>query len=140
MFRRHQHVGWLAEYLGQNDAVLFAAAECLGWGTDAVGSEQEIAQVADGVFAFAVDLDVLPAVFFRRYHAYILGLLINRLCFATLATYKKKQNGVRMHRENRMAYWRANLRLVALCLAFWFLCSYGFGVLFVDQLNQVRIA
>ena len=44
-----------------------------------------------------------------------------------------------MHRDNRLAYWRANLRLVALCLAIWFTCSYGFGVLFVEQLNQVRI-
>ena len=43
-----------------------------------------------------------------------------------------------MHRENRMAYWRANLRLVGICLAVWFLCSYGFGVLLVDQLNQSR--
>jgi putative solute:sodium symporter small subunit len=44
-----------------------------------------------------------------------------------------------MHRENRMAYWRANLRLVGICLAIWFLCSYGFGVLLVEPLNQVRI-
>ena len=44
-----------------------------------------------------------------------------------------------MHRENRMAYWRANLRLVGICLAIWFLCSYGFGVLLVEPLNRVRI-
>ena len=44
-----------------------------------------------------------------------------------------------MRREKRMAYWQANLRLVGICLAVWFLCSYGFGVLLVDQLNQVRI-
>ena len=44
-----------------------------------------------------------------------------------------------MQRDSRLAYWRANLRLVAFCLAVWFLCSYGFGVLLVDQLNQVRI-
>ena len=40
--------------------------------------------------------------------------------------------------ENRAAYWRANLRLVAFCMAVWFLCSYGFGILLVDQLNAVR--
>ena len=44
-----------------------------------------------------------------------------------------------MQPDSRLAYWRANLRLVAFCLAIWFLCSYGFGVLLVDQLNQVRI-
>lgn len=41
--------------------------------------------------------------------------------------------------ENRTAYWRANLRLVALCLVVWFVCSYGFGILFVDQLNHIRV-
>ena len=41
--------------------------------------------------------------------------------------------------ENRAAYWRANLRLVLACMAVWFICSYGFGILFVDELNAVRI-
>ena len=41
--------------------------------------------------------------------------------------------------ENRLAYWRANLRLVAICLAIWFICSYGFGVLLVEQMNTIRI-
>jgi putative solute:sodium symporter small subunit len=42
--------------------------------------------------------------------------------------------------ENRKDYWAANLRLVLGCLIAWFICSYGFGVLLVDQLNRVRIA
>ncbi len=44
-----------------------------------------------------------------------------------------------MKRSQRHAYWRANLRLVAQCLVVWFVCSYGFGVLFVDTLNRVSI-
>ena len=44
-----------------------------------------------------------------------------------------------MHRDNRMAYWRANLRLVAICLAIWFFCSFGLGVLFVDGMNAIRV-
>ena len=44
-----------------------------------------------------------------------------------------------MHRQNRLAYWRANLRLVALCLGIWFFCSFGLGVLLVDVMNQVRL-
>jgi putative solute:sodium symporter small subunit len=43
-----------------------------------------------------------------------------------------------MRKQNRMDYWRANLRLVAVCLSIWFVCSYGFGVLFVEQLNKIR--
>lgn len=41
--------------------------------------------------------------------------------------------------ENRKAYWKANLRLVFACLIVWFVCSYGFGVLLVEQLNTVRL-
>ena len=40
--------------------------------------------------------------------------------------------------ENRAAYWRANLRLVLGCLVVWFTCSYLFGVLLVDVLDQIR--
>ena len=41
--------------------------------------------------------------------------------------------------ESRSAYWRANLRLVGACLAVWFVCSFGFGIILVDQLNRIRI-
>ena len=44
-----------------------------------------------------------------------------------------------MHLDKRMAYWRANLRLVFSLLAIWFVCSFGFGVLFVEQMNEIRI-
>jgi len=44
-----------------------------------------------------------------------------------------------MHRDNRLAYWRANLRLVAICLTIWFVCSYVFGILLVEELNAIRI-
>jgi putative solute:sodium symporter small subunit len=39
-------------------------------------------------------------------------------------------------RDDR-AYWRANLKLVGLCLAAWFVVSYGFGILLVDALNRI---
>ena len=51
-----------------------------------------------------------------------------------------KPAGMTMTPENRAAYWRANLRLMLGCLVVWFVCSFGFGVLFVEQLNVVRIA
>ena len=34
-------------------------------------------------------------------------------------------------------YWQENLRLVASCLAVWFVVSFGFGLLLVDVLNEV---
>ncbi len=36
-------------------------------------------------------------------------------------------------------YWRANLRLVAVLLTIWFICSYLFGILLVDQLNTIKV-
>lgn len=37
------------------------------------------------------------------------------------------------------AHWRENLRLVGICLAIWFVVSFGCGVLLVDVLNQVQL-
>jgi putative solute:sodium symporter small subunit len=37
------------------------------------------------------------------------------------------------------AYWRANVRILSGLLVIWFVVSYGCGILFVDQLNRVRI-
>jgi putative solute:sodium symporter small subunit len=42
--------------------------------------------------------------------------------------------------KSRQAYWKRNLRLVTGCLIVWFIVSYGFGVLLVDQLNAISIA
>jgi putative solute:sodium symporter small subunit len=39
----------------------------------------------------------------------------------------------------RQAYWTANLKLVAGCLAVWFVVSYLFGIILVDQLNAIKI-
>jgi putative solute:sodium symporter small subunit len=35
---------------------------------------------------------------------------------------------------SRQAYWKANLKLVALCLSIWL-----FGIILVDQLNAISI-
>tara|TARA_Y100000996_G_scaffold263576_1_gene207357 strand:- start:632 stop:895 length:264 start_codon:yes stop_codon:yes gene_type:complete len=36
-------------------------------------------------------------------------------------------------------YWKANLKIVASLLVVWFLASFGFGILFSDVLDQVKI-
>lgn len=40
---------------------------------------------------------------------------------------------------SRQQYWKSNLKLVAGCLAVWFIVSYGFGILLKDQLNAFSI-
>lgn len=37
------------------------------------------------------------------------------------------------------AYWRRNLRYLAILLSIWFAVSYGAGILFVEPLNRIRI-
>ena len=37
------------------------------------------------------------------------------------------------------AYWRINLRLLAVLLVIWAVVSFGFGIVFVEQLNKFRI-
>ena len=39
----------------------------------------------------------------------------------------------------RQDYWIANLKLVALCLSIWFVVSYLFGIILVDQLNTIKV-
>jgi putative solute:sodium symporter small subunit len=60
----------------------------------------------------------------------------DRLCPRQKHTELRKPS---MTPDKRSAYWRANLRLVAACLIVWFVCSYGFGILFVEELNRIRL-
>jgi putative solute:sodium symporter small subunit len=41
--------------------------------------------------------------------------------------------------KNAQDYWRANVSILLKCLVVWFLCSYLFGIIFVDQLNAISI-
>jgi putative solute:sodium symporter small subunit len=36
-------------------------------------------------------------------------------------------------------YWKRNLRLLYIFFAIWFIVSYGFGILFAEQLNQFSL-
>ncbi len=44
-----------------------------------------------------------------------------------------------MSLDPRQVYWRANLRFLAILLLIWFVVSFGCGILFVEQLDQIRI-
>jgi len=37
------------------------------------------------------------------------------------------------------SYWKTNLTYVAFLLSIWFIVSFGFGILLVDELNTIRI-
>ena len=39
----------------------------------------------------------------------------------------------------RREYWRKNLQYLGILLGVWFLVSYGFGILFVEQMDRIRL-
>ena len=47
-------------------------------------------------------------------------------------------DGQRNPDTNRQNYWRANLKLMGLLLAIWFIVSFGFGILLAEPLNRIE--
>lgn len=43
------------------------------------------------------------------------------------------------HTQLMQRYWKRNISYVLGLLAVWFLVSYGAGILFVDELNSIRL-
>ena len=43
-----------------------------------------------------------------------------------------------MNTDLQKKYWRVNLKYLAILLSIWFLVSYVFGILLVEQLNTIK--
>jgi putative solute:sodium symporter small subunit len=43
------------------------------------------------------------------------------------------------NQEKMRAYWQANVRLMLLLLTVWFVISYLCGIVFVEELNTIRL-
>jgi len=44
-----------------------------------------------------------------------------------------------MENSSKKAYWKTNLRYLAILLSIWFVVSFVFGIILVDELNAIRI-
>ncbi len=44
-----------------------------------------------------------------------------------------------MSEKNLKDYWKENLRYLVILLSVWFIVSYGLGILFVEQMNTIKI-
>ena len=44
-----------------------------------------------------------------------------------------------MANNSASEYWKANLRLLVICLVIWFIVSYLFGIILVEPLNAIRV-
>ena len=42
-------------------------------------------------------------------------------------------------RNKNQSYWKSNLKVVLSLLLVWFIASYGFGIIFSDFLDQIKI-
>lgn len=42
-------------------------------------------------------------------------------------------------KEKMKRYWKENIRYLVILLTIWFIVSYGFGILLVDQLNSIKL-
>lgn len=43
------------------------------------------------------------------------------------------------NKQNAKAYWKENLTYLAILLAVWFISSFGAGILFREELNNIRL-
>tara|TARA_B100001540_G_C15638527_1_gene565514 strand:+ start:349 stop:606 length:258 start_codon:yes stop_codon:yes gene_type:complete len=41
--------------------------------------------------------------------------------------------------QNQKKYWKENIRLLLILLSIWFLVSFGAGILWVEELNAIRL-
>ncbi|WP_040851871.1 DUF4212 domain-containing protein [Thiorhodospira sibirica] len=44
-----------------------------------------------------------------------------------------------MQDADRESYWKANVRLLSICLVIWFVVSFGFGILLAPLLNHISL-
>ena len=44
-----------------------------------------------------------------------------------------------MSANNGQDYWKANLKLIGLCLSIWFVVSYLFGIILLEPLNNISV-
>ena len=43
------------------------------------------------------------------------------------------------NKQNAKQYWKENIRLLFILLSIWFLVSFGAGILWVEELNAIRL-
>lgn len=44
-----------------------------------------------------------------------------------------------MKKSDQKKYWKTNLKYLTVLLTIWFIVSYGCGIIFVDELNTIRM-
>lgn len=55
----------------------------------------------------------------------------------TMPPYLTQKAKVYMSQNSNKEYWKLNIRYLVILLSIWFFVSFGCGILFVEQLNQL---
>jgi putative solute:sodium symporter small subunit len=43
-----------------------------------------------------------------------------------------------MSKKDQLHYWRKNLQYLVILLIIWFLCSFGLGIIWADEMNTIK--
>ena len=46
---------------------------------------------------------------------------------------------INIKKSSTTNYWKTNLKYLIIILSIWFIVSFGFGILLVDELNSIRM-
>ena len=41
--------------------------------------------------------------------------------------------------DKKARYWKENLKIIAILLSIWFIVSFGAGIIFAEELNNIRL-
>ncbi|WP_034043035.1 DUF4212 domain-containing protein [Wocania ichthyoenteri] len=44
-----------------------------------------------------------------------------------------------MTNKNKKKYWKENQKYLAIILSIWFVVSFGFGIIWADELNNIKL-
>ncbi len=56
-----------------------------------------------------------------------------------LSNYRIFIDMINIKKSSTTYYWKTNLKYLIILLSIWFIVSFGFGILFVDELNSIRM-
>ena len=56
-----------------------------------------------------------------------------------LSNYRIFIDKINNKKSSTTNYWKTNLKYLIILLSIWFIVSFGFGILFVDELNSIRM-
>ena len=71
--------------------------------------------------------------------AFCLRFQIRKTAFLIIKLSSTKEEVMSVNKHDSTSYWKANVRIITICLVVWALCSYGFGIVLRPLLAGIHI-